>query len=124
MTYYIDIEKATLNNNSYRKILFTSGNQQLVLMSISPGGDIPMEIHGGVDQFIRIESGNGILYSDREYHLHDGIAVTIPAGTKHQVVNTGNTPLKLYTIYSPPEHETPDTNTLNIMSLGDIFHSS
>ena len=107
---WLNIEADTIANEYYRKVIFTSGNQQLVLMSIKPKDDIPKEIHPDNDQFIRIEKGNGVLYAgpndEDSYQLLDGVAVTIPANTWHHVVNTSESePLKLYTIYSPPHHE-------------------
>ncbi len=107
--HWSNIENDTINNEYYRKVIFTSRNQQLVLMSIKPKDDIPKEIHNDNDQFIRIEKGTGKLYvgpnEKDSYDLTDGVAVIIPAGTWHHIVNISETePLKLYTIYSPPHH--------------------
>lgn len=104
--YTINIEEETLKNNNYRKVLYTSNHQQLVVMSINPGEDIPKETHHDHDQFIRVESGKGELISnDSKTTLDDGDIVIIPAGTSHYVKNiSANEILKLYTIYSPPEH--------------------
>lgn len=107
MKGYVDnIEKATEKNTHFRKVLYTSRYSQLVVMSIEPGGDIGEEMHG-LDQFIRVESGSGkaILNKTDEYDLEDGFAVIVPAGVWHNIVNTGEEPLKLYTLYSPPEHK-------------------
>lgn len=105
MAFRIDIEKATIHNNTYRKVLFTTGQTQLVLMSIPPGDDIHSEVHPHTTQFIRIEKGTGVAYvSGHKHLLRDGIAIVIPAGKRHYIKNTGNTPLKLYTLYSPAEH--------------------
>lgn len=110
MSYTIDIEKATLENTDYRRVLYTNKNQQLVLMSISTGDDIPKEIHPDIDQFIRFEAGNGEVRLGQDERdvtkVKDGSIVMIDRGTWHRVVNTGNTDLKLYSLYSPPEHLT------------------
>ena len=104
--FVTDIEKATLENGDYRRVLFTGRNTQLVLMSIGPGDEIGLETHEEHDQFIRVESGTGTAILDEERHaLADGVAVVIPAGVRHNVINTsGDEPLRLYTLYSPPEH--------------------
>ena len=101
-----DIEKATLENSDYRRVLFTGRNTQLVLMAIAPGEEIGLETHEEHDQFIRVESGEGTVVMDGEQcSLADGIAVVIPAGVRHNVINTSrDKPLRLYTLYSPPEH--------------------
>jgi len=105
--FVTDIEKATLDNGDYRRVLFTGSNTQLVLMSIAAGDEIGLETHEEHDQFIRVESGTGAVVMDDEQHgLADGIAVVIPAGVRHNVINTSrDTPLRLYTLYSPPEHQ-------------------
>jgi mannose-6-phosphate isomerase-like protein (cupin superfamily) len=104
--YSVDIESATLENPNFRKVLYTAPHSQLVVMSIEPGGEIGSERHPDHDQFIRVEAGMGEAILDGERHaLRDGTALVIPAGTQHNVVNTSTTaPLRLYTIYSPPEH--------------------
>lgn len=107
MTGYVtDIESDTLDNEDYRRVLFTGRNTQLVLMSIAPREDIGLETHDEHDQFIRVEAGTGYVSLDGERHeLQDGSAVVIPAGVEHNVVNTSSSEaLKLYTLYSPPEH--------------------
>lgn len=102
--YAVDIEKATKDNDYFRKVLYTAPNSQLVVMCLKPGEDIGMEVHE-LDQFIRIEKGEGKAILDGvEHSLEDDWAVVIPAGTNHNIINTGKKPLKLYTIYSPPEH--------------------
>ncbi len=101
----INIEKETLYNENFRKVLYTANYSQLVVMSIEPGYDIGMEVHG-LDQFIRIEQGKGkAVLNGQEYDIEDDFAIVIPAGTEHNIINTGDVPLKLYTIYSPPEHK-------------------
>ncbi len=101
----INIEKETLKNENFRKVLYTANYSQLVVMSIEPGDDIGMEVHG-LDQFIRIEQGKGkAILNGEEYDIANDFAIVIPAGTEHNIINTGDVPLKLYTIYSPPEHK-------------------
>ncbi len=104
--YSTNMEKSALNNNDFRRVLYTAPNSQLVLMTLQPGEEIGMERHEDGDQFIRVESGKGEAILDGERHaLSDGVAVVIPAGAEHNVVNTSTTePLRLYTVYSPPEH--------------------
>ncbi len=104
--FSIDIEKATLSNQYYRHVLYTTDQNQIVLMNIPPNEDIPMETHNDITQFIRIEKGYGkAIIGKSEYDLHDGVALDIPAGLSHHIINTSDTiPLKLYTVYSPPEH--------------------
>lgn len=101
-----NIEKLTLENQNFRQVLFTGQHTQLVLMSIPEGGEIGNEIHEIVDQFFRIESGEGkVIMNGQEQAIRDGDVLVIPAGTEHNVINTGGTPLKLYTLYSPPHHK-------------------
>ncbi|XWV24527.1 mannose-6P isomerase [Tupanvirus deep ocean] len=107
--FITNIEKDTIDNSFYRKVLYTAGNVQIVVMSIKPKEDIEYEIHQDNDQFIRVEKGKGMLLvgpqRESKYELFDGVAVVIPAGTWHQIINTSNTEdLKLYTIYAPPHH--------------------
>lgn len=109
--FVVNIEKATKQNNSYRTALWTGNNLQLTLMSIDVGDDIGLEVHPHLDQFLRIEEGQGImkmgnsknnLYYQRR--VKDGFAIFVPAGTWHDLINTGNKPIKLYSIYAPPNH--------------------
>lgn len=104
--YVTNIEKKSLENSYFREVLFTGPHSQLVVMSIAPGEDIGMETHENVDQFLRIEAGTGkAILSGKEYDLEDGSAVVVPAGTAHNIINSSRSePLKLYTIYSPPNH--------------------
>ena len=104
--YVINIEKKSLENEYFREVLFTGSRIQLVVMSLAPGEDIGLETHDDVDQFIRIEAGQGkAILNDEEHNLEDGSMVIIPAGTQHNIVNSSQSEsLKLYTIYSPPEH--------------------
>lgn len=102
--YVANIEEDTLRNKDFRRVLYTAKNSQLVLMNLRPNEDIGEEVHT-LDQFIRVEAGNGVAILDGvEHRLSDGFAVVIPAGTRHNIVNVGSDELKLYTIYSPPEH--------------------
>ena len=103
--YVVNIEQETLQNGNFRKVLHTAGNSQLVVMSLKPGEEIGLETHD-LDQFIRFEQGEGKVILDGEEHkIQDDWAVVIPAGTRHNVINTSSgQDLKLYTIYSPPEH--------------------
>ena len=103
--YITNIEKATLENTDYRRVLYTSKNSQLVLMNIATGGEIGEETHH-LDQFLRFEDGEGKVVLDGVEHMvADGDAVVIPRGTLHNVLNIGTTPLKLYSVYSPHEHK-------------------
>ena len=103
--YTGNIEKESLANENFRKVLYTAKNCQLVVMSLLPGEEIGEEVHH-LDQFIRCEAGNGKAILDGVSHdIGDGFAVVVPAGAKHNIVNTSATgPMKLYTLYSPPNH--------------------
>lgn len=104
--YSINIETKILANNYFREVLYSTSRSQLVIMTLQPGEEIGMEHHEGHDQFIRVEQGEGVAILDGEKHaLEDGVAVVIPAGTEHNVINTSTSaPLRLYTLYTPPEH--------------------
>jgi mannose-6-phosphate isomerase-like protein (cupin superfamily) len=104
--YVTNIERDTLKNEDYRRVLFTGRHTQLVLMTLPPGEEIGLETHAEHDQFIRVEAGSGfVVLNGRKHTLGDGVAVVIPAGVEHNVVNTSTSePLRLYTLYSPPEH--------------------
>lgn len=103
--YITNIEKDALENENFRKVLYTAKNSQLVLMSIKPGEDIGEEVHN-LDQFLRCESGEGKAILDGvEHKISDGFVVVVPAGTRHNLINTTtDKSLKLYTLYSPPNH--------------------
>ena len=105
--FNIGIEKATIENDNFRKVLYTSKHSQLVLMSLLPKEEIGLETHPDNDQFFRFEAGVGEVHIDAEvYTIKDGDAVVVPAGSKHNIINTSSTlPLKMYTIYSPPHHK-------------------
>jgi mannose-6-phosphate isomerase-like protein (cupin superfamily) len=109
--FVVNIEEATKQNNNFRTALWTGCHLQLTLMSINVGGDIGLEMHPNVDQFIRIEQGQGIVkMGDSQYNLdfqcnvYSDFAFIIPAGKWHNLINTGNVPIKLYSIYAPPQH--------------------
>jgi len=109
--FVVNIDRATTENNNYRTALWTGDKLQLTLMSIEPGGDIGLEIHPDTDQFIRIEEGKGLVKMgkakdrlDYQRNVDGNYGVFVPAGIWHNIVNTGNVPLKLYTVYAPPHH--------------------
>lgn len=106
MKGYVDtIEKKTLENEHFRAVLYTAKYVQLVVMSIQVGGEIGEEVHSDNDQFLRIEAGEGkVILDGVEHSITDGSAIVVPAGTRHNVLNTGSVPLKLYSIYGPPHH--------------------
>lgn len=104
--YVINIEDKTLENNYFREVLFTTNKSQLVVMALKPGEEIGMEVHPEHDQFIRIESGKGkAIMNGEEHEISDGSAVVVPAGTQHNIINTSEVEMKLYTVYTPPEHK-------------------
>lgn len=105
--YKDNIEKLTVENTNFRKVLYTGEQIQLVLMSLKPGEDIGAEVHPDNDQFFRIDSGTGkVIINETEYEVTDGDAVIVPRGAEHNVINTSDSAdLKLYTIYAPPHHK-------------------
>ena len=119
--YLTDIERKTLSNANFREVLFTGPHAQLVVMALAPSEDIGLETHDDVDQFIRVEAGEGTAVLDgKEHSLKDGSAVVIPAGTAHNIINSSRKePLKLYTIYSPPEH--PDGTVHKTKAEADAY---
>lgn len=103
--YVVNLEQETVANTDFRRVLYTGHHTQLVLMTLQPGEEIGAEVHQTVDQFFRFDEGSGKVVIDGvEHEVADGFGVIIPAGADHNVINTGATPLKLYTLYSPPEH--------------------
>ena len=106
MGYIDNIEKETLENSNFRKVLFTGGHMQLVVMSLKPGEDIGEEVHNTVDQFFRFESGEGkVVMNGEESIVGAEMVAIVPAGTQHNIINTSETEdLKLYTIYAPANH--------------------
>ena len=107
MTGYVtNIERDAIDNSDFRRVLFTAPNVQLVLLALKPGEDIGLETHAGHDQFIRVEAGKGVVrLNGKERPIEAGSAIVIPSGVEHNVLNTSkDVPLRLYTLYSPPEH--------------------
>ena len=103
--YCDNIERQTVENEDFRRVLYTGRNLQLVLMTLQPGDEIGEEVHEDRDQFFRIEEGEGVIIIDgKENRVEDDFAVIVPAGARHNVVNNGSAPLRLYTLYGPPEH--------------------
>jgi mannose-6-phosphate isomerase-like protein (cupin superfamily) len=101
-----DIEGLTESNKDFRRVLYTGKHVQLVLMSIKKGDDIGEEVHPDNDQFFRVERGKGeVVIDDQRHKIRSGDAVVVPAGAKHNVINTGKKALKLYTLYGPPDHK-------------------
>ena len=103
----LNIEDKALQNNFFREVLYTAQHSQLVVMSLLPDEDIGVEVHEVTDQFIRIEDGEGkAVLNGEEYPLSDGVAIVVPAGVKHNIINTSSEKkLKLYTVYSPAHHK-------------------
>jgi mannose-6-phosphate isomerase-like protein (cupin superfamily) len=100
-----DIEGLTERNADFRRVLYSGKRLQLVLMALPPGEDIGDEVHSDRDQFFRVEEGKGEVWIDgHKTAIRGGLAILVPAGARHNVKNTGTTPLKLYTLYGPPEH--------------------
>lgn len=103
--YVTNIEKLSLENEFFRKVLYTHTYSQLVVMSLRVGEEIGEEVHD-VDQFLRVEKGTGkAILNDISYELADGSVVLVPAGTKHNLINTGSEAMKLYSLYMPPHHK-------------------
>jgi len=103
--YFENIEKATLKNNYFRKVLYTGKHAQLVVMSLKPGEEIGLEVHKNVDQFFRFEKGEATVVIDgEEFKVSFDDVIIVPAGSLHNITNTSTSDLKLYTIYSPPNH--------------------
>ncbi|HRY31261.1 MAG TPA: cupin domain-containing protein [Candidatus Paceibacterota bacterium] len=105
--FHGNIEKDTLENGNFRKVLYTGKHSQLVLMSLKPKEEIGSEIHEENDQFFRFESGQGrCIIDDNTYEVSDGVAIVVPAGARHNIINTSDSEnLRLYTIYSPAHHQ-------------------
>ena len=104
--YHANIEDLTLENENFRKVLYTGPNSQLVIMALQPGDDIGAEVHEDHDQFFRFEQGTGqVIIDDNTYEVKDDDVIVVPGGANHNVINTSETEvMKLYTIYSPAEH--------------------
>jgi len=120
--YITNIEKETRENNFFRRVLFTAYYSQLVLMSLKPGEEIGEEVHG-LDQFFRFEQGSGKVVLDGvEQEVADGFAVVIPAGTRHNIINTStDKELKLYTVYSPPNHKDRTVHPTKVEEVEEHF---
>ena len=104
--YHDDIEQQTKGNSDFRRVLYTGKHLQLVLMSLKPGEEIGAEVHPDNDQFFRVDSGSGVVTIDgTNSKISDGFAVVVPAGARHNIKNDGDEPLKLYTLYGPPDHK-------------------
>lgn len=103
--YIGEIEEQTEKNRAFRRVIFTGAHLQLVLMSLEPGDELGEEVHRDTDQFFRIEDGEGEIWIEgRASALEEDMAVIVPAGARHNLRNTGRKPLKLYTLYAPPQH--------------------
>lgn len=103
--YITNIEQLSIENENFRKVLYTDKNSQLVLMSLHAGEDIGMEVHD-VDQFFRVEKGSGTaILNGISHDISDGSVIVIPAGTEHNIINSGSESMKLYTLYMPPHHK-------------------
>ena len=121
--YITNIEKDSLENGNFRKVLYTAKNSQLVLMSLKPKEEIGSETHE-LDQFIRVEKGQGkSVLNGKEHEISDGFAVVIPAGTEHNIINTSETEdMKLYTVYSPPNHRDGVVHETKVQAESDDEH--
>ncbi len=119
--YSIQLEQATLANDNFRKVLYTAPHSQLVLMSLQPMEEIGMETHAEHDQFIRVEAGEGkAIIGGEEFMLADGVAIVIPAGSAHNVINTSAIEyMKLYTVYTPAEHPDGKVHATKADALND-----
>lgn len=121
--YVDDIEEATRRNTDFRRVLYTGSNLQLVLMTLQPGEQIGEETHDDRDQFFRIEEGKGEVLIDGQRHaVQDDSAVIVPSGARHNVINSGPAPLKLYTLYGPPEHRDAVVHRTRSDAVGDGEH--
>lgn len=104
--YCENIEQRTVDNEDFRRVLYTGKHLQLVLMTLQPGDEIGEEVHDGIDQFFRVEQGEGVITIDGiENRVADDFAVIVPSGARHNVINNSGKPLRLYTLYGPPEHK-------------------
>ena len=123
MAYVVNIEVETENNNNFRRVLYTAKNSQLVVMSLKPKEEIGSEVHQ-LDQFIRVEKGQGkSVLNGQEYNISGGFAVVVPAGTEHNIINTSETEdMKLYTVYSPPNHRDGVVHDTKVQAESDEEH--
>lgn len=120
--FIANIEKLALENDNFRKVLYTDKNSQLVLMSLLPGEEIGEEVHD-VDQFLRIEKGVGrAVMNDIPQDIFDGSAIVVPVGVKHNIINTGSEAMKLYTLYTPPHHRDGTVHATKVEAEADEEH--
>lgn len=119
--YTINIEEKTLQNENFREVLYTAQHSQLVVMNLLPNEEIGLEVHEIVDQFIRVEQGEAkAILNGEEHVLSDGVAIIVPAGTEHNIINTSSkNKLKLYTIYSPAHHKDKTVHKTKQDALND-----
>jgi len=118
-----DIEKVTEQNNDFRRVIYTASHSQLVVMALPPGEHIGAETHRDVDQFLRVEEGTGeVMLGSTRRPVGPGSAIVVPAGTKHDVRSAGDKPLKLYTVYSPPQHRDGIVHHTRADAEGDTEH--
>ena len=121
MVYSSNIERDTLANENFRTVVFTATHSQVVLMSLLPGEEIGMETHMKSDQFFRFESGTGkAIVAGEEYTMSDGSALLVPAGNEHNIINTGSTKMKLYTVYAPANHIDGRIHVTKADALADV----
>jgi mannose-6-phosphate isomerase-like protein (cupin superfamily) len=119
--YIINIDQETRSNEDYRRVLYTAHNSQLVVMSIEPGDEIGEEVHE-LDQFIRLERGSAkVVLNGEEHNVEEDYAVVIPAGVKHNVINTGDINLQLYSVYAPPEHKDKTVHATKADEVEEYF---
>lgn len=117
-----DIERIAIKNEDFRQVIYTAKSCQLVVMALKPKEEIGMEVHK-LDQFFRVEEGSGEAVLDGVHTaITSGFAVLIPAGTNHNIINTGNVPLKLYTLYAPPNHRDGVVHHTRADALADNEH--
>jgi mannose-6-phosphate isomerase-like protein (cupin superfamily) len=121
--FKINIEKETVANTDFRRVLYTGEHSQLVLMTLQPGEEIGLEIHTNTDQFFRFESGNGkVVINETEYEVSEGDAVVVPSGSQHNVINISNNEvLSLYTVYSPAHHKDKTIHTTKADEVEERF---
>lgn len=120
--YVANIEELGLSNSDFRRVLYTDKNTQLVLMSLKPGEDIGEEVHD-VDQFLRVDQGNGTAVLDGTSHqIENGSAIVVPAGTKHNLINGPDSEMKLYTLYMPPHHKDGTVHKTKVEAEADHEH--
>lgn len=121
--FVADIENMTEHNSDFRRVLYTGRNLQLVLMALAPGEDIGEEVHADRDQFFRIEDGRGEIWIDgRMTKVEAAFGIVVPAGARHNLKNTGTEPLKLYTLYAPPEHADGTVHATKADALASTEH--